>query len=300
MQTNRRDFLRSAALLPVAMWPLKGNDSIEKEGGLSSRVKLSLNAYSFNAPLRDGSWDLLKLIDFCRETGFEAIDPTGYYFPNYPQSPGDQYLYDFKRKAYLSGIAISGSGVRNDFTHPDKEVRREGVETVKRWVDLSVKMGCPLLRVFPGKQLTPGLERKKATGWVIEHLKECSSYAGEKGILLAMQNHNDFVKNSDQVVEILDAVNSEWLGLHLDIGSFEERDAYSEVERLIPYAFTWQVKEQVFQNGQKVKTDFKKLLTLIRDSKYHGYLPLETLGPGDPVQKVKALYKEVRNLLDEM
>ena len=298
MTTDRRTFLKSAALLPAA---LSAAPSLEEPkadvAGLSSRVKLSLNAYSFNAALRDGSWDLMKLIDFCAETGFDAIDPTGYYFPNYPESPGEKYLYKFKRKAYLSGLDISGTGVRNDFTNPDKSVRDEGVKLVKRWIDISVQMGCPLVRVFPGRKLAEGVKEKKATKWVVEHLKECADYAEKKGTLLAMQNHNEFVRNSDQIEEILESVNSEWLGLHLDIGSFEDRDPYNEIEKVIKYAFTWQVKEQVFEDGQKVKTDFKKLMRIIEKSDYRGYLPLETLGPGDPVEKVRALYKEVRGLV---
>ncbi|MDH5400109.1 MAG: sugar phosphate isomerase/epimerase [Cyclobacteriaceae bacterium] len=296
---NRRNLLKYSLSAPLLFgWPYgirAGENLAERSLG---GIKLSLNAYSFNQSLREGGITLMGLIDFCVEAGFDAIDPTGYYFPGYPDSPPDEYLYAFRRKAYLAGIEISGSGVRNDFTHPDEEVRTEGVATVKRWVDVCVKMGCPLLRVFPGKE-HPEVIPSKATTWIIEHLKECADYAGSKGILLAMQNHNDFVKNSDQVIEILEGVNSEWLGLHLDIGSFEERDAYSEIERLIKYAFTWQLKELVWQDNKKVKTDFERLMGIIAKSGYRGYLPLETLGPGDPEKKVKVLITEVREAMEK-
>jgi hypothetical protein len=34
-----------------------------------------------------------------RRVGFDAVDPTGYYFPGYPEAPPDVLLNDFKRLA---------------------------------------------------------------------------------------------------------------------------------------------------------------------------------------------------------
>ena len=44
-------------------------------------------------------------------------------------------------------------------------------------------------------------------------------------------------------------------------------------------AVTWQIKEKVWTNGVEIPTDLERLAVIIRRS---GYLPLETLGPGDP------------------
>ena len=35
---------------------------------------------------------LEQAIDFCADLGFEAVDPTGYYFPGHPAPPTDAYL----------------------------------------------------------------------------------------------------------------------------------------------------------------------------------------------------------------
>jgi len=83
----------------------------------------------------------------------------------------------------------------------------------------------------------------------------------------------------------------------LDIGSLPEGDVYQEIKRLIPYAVTWQVKEMVQTGGTKVKTDFKKLMHLVRRSGYRGYFPLETLGMGDPFYKVRVLYNQASSQL---
>jgi sugar phosphate isomerase/epimerase len=95
----------------------------------------------------------------------------------------------------------------------------------------------------------------------------------------------------------MESVPSDWFGLMLDIGSVAGRDPYGEIERLIPYATSWQVKEKVREGDRMVPTDFSRLMQLVKDRSYRGYFPLETLGEGDPREKVKKLYREMQDAL---
>lgn len=61
----------------------------------------------------------------------------------------------------------------------------------------------------------------------------------------------------------------------------------------VPYAITWQVKENVMNGDGSVPTDFKKLMQIVTKHPYHGYFPLETLGEGNPRKKVKAIFQAV-------
>ena len=70
---------------------------------------MSLNAFSFNEPLMAKTMNLDDLLDFCAEYNFDGVDLTGYYFPNYPQVPTDDYIYHIKRKAHLLGVSIIGT-----------------------------------------------------------------------------------------------------------------------------------------------------------------------------------------------
>jgi hypothetical protein len=72
-----------------------------------------------------------------------------------------------------------------------------------------------------------------------------------------------------------------------------------QIARCIPYAVNWQIKELVYTNGVEEKVDLRKLMRIIRASSYRGYLPIETLGPGDPFQKVPLFLKEVEKALRE-
>ena len=44
---------------------------------------------------------LEQVIDFCAELGFDAVDPTGYYFPGYPEPPADAYVNAVKRHVFV-------------------------------------------------------------------------------------------------------------------------------------------------------------------------------------------------------
>jgi len=262
-----------------------------------TKLKTSLNAYSFSKPLLSGAMNLDQLIEFCALNQIDAVDLTAYYFPGYPEVPSDEYLYHIKQKAFLMGVEISGTGVRNDFTEQDPAKLKASVDLVKKWIIAAEKIGAPVIRVFSGAADPKGLSRAEAVGQVVRMMSECVAFGKAHGVVVAIQNHNDFIKTADQAIEIIQRVNSEWCGLILDIGSYRTSDPYKEIAQSIPFTVNWQLKENLFVNGIEQKTDLNKLMTIIQASGYRGYLPLETLGEGDPKIKVPLFLNEIRSAL---
>jgi sugar phosphate isomerase/epimerase len=263
----------------------------------SSKLKLSLNVYSFNSLLRARKIDLFDVLKFCEKYDLDAIDPTGYYFPGYPDKPPDEFVNSFKREAFLSGIDISGTGVRNNFANPDPVARRKDIEVIKKWIETAALLGSPNLRIFPGTNDHDGFSRDQVYEWMTEDIKKCCDYGKKFGVVIALQNHNDFLKTSADVDRLFEMVNSEWLGLNLDIGSYRLSDPYSEIEKNIRHAVTWQIKENVWINGKETPVDLQRLLSIIKNGGYRGYLPVETLGAGDPFEKVPKLLEGIRKAL---
>ncbi len=279
-------------LLLVICFPLEG----KTQQKLPSKLKTSLNAYSFNAPLMKGEMNLDDLLEYCAANQFDAVDITAYYFPGYPEVPSDEYLYHIKQKAFLLGLEISGTGVRNDFSDPDHAVRKASVELVKNWILAAEKLGAPIIRVFSGIADVKDIPREKVIDYMVADLKECVEFGKAHGVVIGIQNHHDFLKTADETIEIINRVSSEWFGLILDIGSFRT-DAYQEIEKAIPYAVSWQLKENLYLNGVEQKTDVAKVMDLIKKSSYRGYIPIETLGEGDPKVKVSEFLKEIREAM---
>jgi sugar phosphate isomerase/epimerase len=265
-----------------------------------SRIKLSCNLYSFNAPLTSGEMSLEQVIDFCAGLGFDAIDPTGYYFKGYPAPAADEEIYRVKHRAFRSGLAISGTGVRNNFVLADRFAREAEVAHVTRWIDVAAKLGAPVLRVFSGLEVPRGHTVAEALEWVVACLTTVTERAAARGVMIVLQNHHDFVKTADDVLEIRRRVPSEWFGLNVDVGSLRMGDPYDEIAKLAKYAYTWQLKERLYRNNSEEKTDVAAVLRIMREAAYRGYVPIETLGPGDAREKVRRFLGEVRAALERM
>ena len=294
----RRRFLGGVASLPVALAaPSALPGAAADEGKRESKIRLSCNFYTFNEPLQAKTMTLEEAIDFCGETGFDGVDLTGYYFPGYPEAPPEAYVYETKRRAFRLGLEVSGTGVRNDFTATDPAKRAADVALVKRWVEVAARLDAPMLRVFAGRGVPEGHSRDEVEGWVVAGLDECVAYGERHGVMITLQNHDDVLKTADEVLAIRRRVPSKWFGLNVDIGSLRTADPYEEIARLAPYAFTWQIKENVYRRGVEEKADLRRVFGILRDAGYRGYAPLEILGPGDPRPRIRRFVEEARAAL---
>jgi sugar phosphate isomerase/epimerase len=296
---HRRRFLSAAlgaAASAAAGSPfadrLRAQGKVSRVGG--TRVRLGLNAYSFNEPLRAGTMTLDDVIDFCAQHGIDELDATGYYFPGYPAVPDAAFLHRLKRRAFVNGVTIGGTGVRNDFAVADAADRQRDVAMVKAWIEAAATLGASVVRIFAGLKVPEGGTFDRTLDWMVPDIKACVEHGRRHGVIVGLQHHNDFLKTASETVRVVEAVNSEWFGVILDVGSLRQGDPYAEIERLGPYAVTWQLKENVWQDGKEVPTDVGRIKAIIDRAGYRGFLPIETLGPGDPRVKVERFLAEVR------
>ena len=280
------------------------NPSGTKTGEAESII-LGVNAYSFSDLLmardfRDSQqvYTLFNLLDWCADRGIKALDPTAYFFPTYPEVPSDEYLEKFKNYAASLGIAISGTGIRNNFASPDPAVRAEGVELAKNWIVAASKLGAPVLRVFAGA-IPEGYEDnwEVPAQWMIDCYKELIPYAERYGVKIGIQNHGDMLQTAEQCIFVLNAVDSKWAGLILDTGNFNTDDPYADIAAMVPFTINWQVKESPRGIGGEEKTDYVKLIRIIKEGGYTGYVPVETLlvrgVPYDPFALVTGMLEEL-------
>jgi sugar phosphate isomerase/epimerase len=296
LSRTRRGFLRSSgaaagsAFASSAAWGFDAN-GIKRNPGV--HLKLGLNAYSFNGPLTSSKMTLDDVIDYCAAHNIDGLDPTGYYFPGYPKVPPDDYLYGLKRKAYLNGVTLSGTGVRNNFTLAGADELRGEVQLVKDWVVAGEKMGAGFVRVFSGPAPAAGRSRADTLRTMIPAFQECADYGKKHGVLVALQHHDDFLKTAAETIEVVKAVDSDWFSVVLDVGSLRQGDPYEEVQQLLPYACTWQIKELVYFRGKETPIDLPRIRAIIEKTGYRGFLPFEALGRGNP-DEVTAFLDKVR------
>jgi sugar phosphate isomerase/epimerase len=313
---SRRGFLKSAALLPFAATagiPFTAAAAalapIRRAGG--ANIKTSLNAYSFlellNANLKDKTKgiDLFQLIDFCAECNFDAVDLTGYFFIGYPNAPEDKYLIDIKRHAFDRGVGISGTGIRNDFTAADKAIRREGVERIKTWIEVAAKIGAPTVRAFADSQppfkdwrhASNDASREQVEEYLAADLRECAEHGAKYGVIVAVQNHGDFIATGEQHKGLIERVDNKWCAAMVDTGKYNTPDPYIDIAMMAPHAVNWQIKELMGTPADSPPIDMVRMVTIIRKSGYRGFVPIETLASG---RRNYDSFVEVRRMLGEL
>ena len=325
MDTNfsRRDFLKTAALLPlVASVPgataFAAAEPIKRVG--DPMLKVSCNAYSFAKQLGTGGKGSLSLVafaEFCAKAGFDGIDPTGYYFPGYEKDglgvPADKLIFELKRRAFDLGLGISGTGIGNNFTVADKAARARDVQRIKNWTEVAAKLGAPVLRVFADTQMraenwqsvSKGAKRDAVEKWIADDIRECADYGGKFGVIIGLQNHGDFIRTADDQIALIQRIDSPWCGAIVDTGYYRAADNYAEMAKAAPYAVNWQVKQgtEGVENEASAPTDLIRLLKIVRASGYRGYLPIEILSsrggtaPKDPFKVVPEFLAEVRQAI---
>ncbi|MCL5098667.1 MAG: sugar phosphate isomerase/epimerase [Candidatus Omnitrophica bacterium] len=301
--SSRRHFLKTSLGTGLALAGLRlGHPSrtnavepIKRSG--KARLALSMAAYSFRQYLteRDPARriTLFDFIDYCADHGCVGTELTSYYFP---ENPSVDFLLQVRRHTFLRGLAISGTAVGNNFVLPKGDKLNQQIASVKQWVDRAAIMGAPHIRVFAGT-LAAGTSPSEAKASCIDALDECAEYAGTKGIFLGLENHGGIVAEPDDLLAIVRAVKSPWLGINLDTGNFHTANPYADLAACAPYAVNVQFKSEVTPRGKKKEpADLARLVQILHDADYQGYVALEYEAAEDPYQAVPGILKSMKDL----
>jgi sugar phosphate isomerase/epimerase len=284
---NRRNFLQWGVLAGTASTSAIGLqtrvDAVEPPTRPGSpKLRLALAAYSFRDQFKapkgapeatKPEMDMFRFIDYCAEHGCDGAELTSYYFAD---PLPENYLTKVRRHAHIRGISISGSAVGNTFTHPHGPQRDKEIAHVKTWIDRASLFGAPHIRVFAGNA-QKNQSRAEAVAQCVAALDECAEYAGHKGIFLGIENHGGIVSTADELLEVVRASKSPWVGINLDIGNFHSADPYDELARCAPYAVNVQYKGEIRRKGAAASepTDVSRVVKLLRNANYQGWVALE-------------------------
>ena len=269
-------------------------DPIKRTG--KPHMKLSLAAYSFREALAGPkkSISLDDFVELASSYDLDAIEPTSYYFPD-PPTP--EYCRALRRHAFLQGLSISGTAVRNTFSRPPGPALDKDIDHVKRWIDLAAELHAPTIRIFAG-DLPKGVSEADARRWCIDAIQRCCEHAATRGITLALENHGGIVTTPDQLLAIVREVESDWFGVNFDSGNFHGADPYADLAKIAPYAVVAQVKVEIGAGqGPRGQADLARIIAILRDANYRGFVALEYESKEDPKTAVPRHLAELRKLI---
>ena len=87
---------------------------------------------------------------------------------------------------------------------------------------------------------------------------------------------------SSDVIAILDAVNSDWLGVNMDTNNFPKDDRYSHMEKVIDRIV--QIHAKILEADEEkgdLTIDYDRVLSMARDAGFNGFVSIEYEGKED-------------------
>ena len=296
---NRRNFIIQGTALGLAS-QLSALEPIKR---INPRIKgTSLAAYSLRSHLNwmkgkktNGDMDMMAFLDFCARHQFDAVEPTAYFFPD---SVNTAYMNNFKRRAHILGLDISGGAIGNNFSHtPGSEKAKEQLEYTKKWIDLYADLGAPVIRIFAGKRVDKNISLEKMLENQKVNLLEALAYADKRGVILGLENH-DSMTNIDQLLSFVKTIDSPSLGITFDSANIAKTaDPYAELVKLAPYTVNAQVKVKIPVNGKHVDADLGRIVKILKDAKYAGYIVLEYEEKEDPLTEIPKYNNQLKALI---
>ncbi len=300
MSLHRRAFLASTAALAAAPVVGSGRAFAADPIGRSrpSHLKLSIAAYSYRQFLQGEkkSMDLFDFANLAADMRLDAIEPTSYYFPS---DVDTAYLHRLRMHAFRLGLDVSGTAVGNNFCVPIGPERDKQLEQMRLWIDRAAELCAPVIRIFAG-YVPKGDNEEAALERTVSAIEESLAYAAKRGISLAIENHGGITATPAQLLRIVKAVKAPEgnFGINFDSGNFNGADPYAELAEIAPYAINAQIKVEISRKGgKKEPADLGRMVQILRDARYSGYVVLEYEAAEDPREAIPGIIRQLRELI---
>jgi sugar phosphate isomerase/epimerase len=182
---------------------------------------------------------------------------------------------------------------------PDENARTRAVQNHHRWVDAAKFLGCHSIRVNAASAGSYDEQMKLAA----DGLASLTDYGASSGLNVIVENHGGLSSNGAWLAGVMKLVDNPRCGTLPDFGNFnlgggKSYDRYQGVQELMPFAKAVSAKSHVFdEDGNETRTDYRKMMKIVLDANYHGFVGIEFEGGGseqDGILATKALLEKVR------
>ena len=288
---RRRDLLAAGLCLPLGLTAGASSQAAEVVPG---NMKVSLAAYSMREALTSGEMDLFGFVDWCSEMDLSGAELTSYYFK---EGFDGAYLRRLKNHAFRQGVTVSGTAIRNDFCMPPGPEKDRQIAAVKNWIDYAAELGAPHVRIFAGN-VPDGADKAAAIRWTAEGIKAVLDHAGEKGVIVGLENHGGITAMARDHLDICEQVGRHpWFGVNLDTGNYRNQP-YEELKLTAPWAVNVQVKVEVWKGEEKAPADLERIRDIISESGYKGWVVLEYEASEEPLKAIPGYVRQLKRLFE--
>ena len=268
--------------------------------------EISLAQWSLHRSLYSGELDHLDFAKISKiNFGIDAIEYVNSFF--FEKAEDKSYLREMKNRADDYGvksllIMCDNEGSLGD---PDNQKRQKAVENHYKWHEAAKYLGCHSIRV--NAYLTESLHGLEVGDYTktgsyenqvslaADGLRRLTEFGANLGMNTIVENHGGLSSDGSWLASVMKAVDHPRCGTLPDFGNFRIEgdrwyDRYKGVKELMPFAKAVSAKSHDFDsNGNETQTDFFRMMDIVIDAGYNGYVGIEYEGSGmDEMSGIKA------------
>ena len=301
---KRRDFIKDASLLACGISLPFASTSIFSSCTRKNSFDISLAEWSLHRALFSNEIDHLDFISLAR-TEFEinAVEYVNTFFFN--KAKDQKYLNEMKAISTDNGVKnlLIMCDNEGDLGDPQKKIRNQAVENHFKWADAAKYLGCHSIRV--NARSDKNLSSEEQLNLAADGLIKLADYCSQLKINTIVENHGGLSSNGKWLSDLMKKVDHPNVGTLPDFGNFlfekdNWYDRYLGVEQLMPHAKAVSAKSHEFNSkGEEIRTDFKKMMQIVLESGYNGYVGIEYEGDKhsefEGIRLTRDLLRSIRN-----
>jgi sugar phosphate isomerase/epimerase len=239
-------------------------------------MPLGISSWSFHRDLGAGRLTLLDFPYKARSMGFEDMEVMVSHL--------DGNAAVLKERCDDAGISWNCVSAENNFAIADEQARRGQIEHVEKAIDTAQEVQARIVRAFFGN--VPDEAPLGTKYLTMEAMREVGEYAEERDIIVAMENHGNYINTADEMLEMIQAAGSKNLRACPDTGNFQG-EVYEELEKVATLAAHVHLKTYEFtEQGDERTLNYRRIFRIFKNAGYGGTYSLEYDGPGDETENV--------------
>lgn len=307
---TRRAMLRTTAggLVAASLTPTAFALAPQRPEKKSPMFRISLAQWSLHNALYGGDLDHLDFAKTARETyGIEAIEYVNAFFKDKARDAA--YLAQMNTRAGDHGvkqllIMVDGEG---RIGAPDEAERAQTVENHRKWLGAAKVLGCHSIRVNAASEGSFEEQQELAA----DGLRRLTELGAEMDLNVIVENHGGLSSNGNWLAGVMKMVDHPRCGTLPDFGNFcfdwsktdlpeMWYDRYVGVKEMMPFAKAVSAKSRDFdEHGNESQTDYRRMMKIVTDAGYHGWVGIEWEGKGvsehEGIVLTKKLLEKVRS-----
>jgi sugar phosphate isomerase/epimerase len=302
---DRRTFLRTTAAAGAALsLGTASRAALAAAEGSRPLFKISLAEWSFHRALKAGKMNNLDFPKVAKKDfDIDCVEYVNVFFMDKANDPS--YLKELKKRCddlgVTSGLIMCDD--EGDLGDSDNAKRTKAVKNHYKWVEAAKFLGCHSIRVNARSTGDPKEQHKHA----VDGLRRLSEFGAKHDMNVIVENHGGVSSNGGWLAGVIKDVGLKNCGTLPDFGNFnisptEQYDRYKGVAEMMPYAKGVSAKSHVFNaQGDEAEIDYLKMMKIVLDAGYHGYVGIEwegeTPSEHEGVKLTKQLLERVRDKL---